>query len=606
MKKRVLSAIIILILLAGCTGNKGATDTTTLGTENTEAEYGAETMSVLSPNPVTLEPPLPAAYTAPKPPQQPQSVSVPAQNHQDQTQEQMQNHQDQTRDQTPAASSTTPGADWLEAYASALSSRSPDDLAERGYYTAKLLRMQDLDFDGIPELLFSSLGTVNSVIFGGFTCKNGEVRYIDFPESTIGLEPMGLTLYRSKITGERQWISHSYTRGGPGLYGQTHSFFSFDNLLQPKPECFCAFTEDITGDTIADISYALYDGRENWNVMQLSRIDDVFSGIMLNYQIIPAQAPIIHTDDLLKGDSRTEFDMEKLCEFLSTWDCSEPIPEAFVDPAILSALDRISLSFYYLDTKEAQPTLNNCQRGRLSILEDVRRQAIEFYRERELGFYDDYGFPRDLSYCKVYSLPGREDLLVVTGDQVYGWPMCYLFSYQNGVLSSISDSMFREEGIGAEEIRIFYEDSFPYALFEVASYSHQGNGGISVYGMTTDGFVFVASFVLMSRHYSPWHDLRDDPIFEGVPLDDYEMICCTYENWRHDIVYEDINADGYVDIVFRNFFQCLGETGYYDNPAVLMSQEVKKVYLYNEQTGSYEYSENLSIQSPLEHFWFGY
>jgi hypothetical protein len=263
----------------------------------------------------------------------------------------------------------------------------------------------------------------------------------------------------------------------------------------------------------------------------------------------------------------------------------------------------ISLEYYQDDTSVPLPPDGDL--SLLKTLEDIKEQCINAYKSDS----NDIGgsnILRSLSIVRIYNFSDRDEWFVITGDSVYGWPGCYLFTYRDGNLLPFVEPteekhLFSEPGPFAEEIRIINSQGFPNPILELFSYSHQGNGHFALYSIEKADLVYITSDSTTGSHFTSWEEMRQDPIFDTIPLEADEYFDCFYENGHLAPVYTDINEDDYVDVVLQGNFQCV--TSDYKT---LLSQPVKKIYLYDEKSSSYVYHDELSVHSPLADFWYHY
>ncbi len=498
---------------------------------------------------------------------------------------------------------------WMIAYADAvLDGAFPDDPIDWPPTEMSHFRLMDLDSDGVPELLSSTLGTVNSVIVYGYTFQDDQVKFVLFNEDAAGGLPETLALYRSKETGKLQWMAHGQFRDGPGFYIRQHMFFDFSDIEHPKSQTFCSYNELLVreGAALDDIEYELLNDDGTVTSATHDEIEKRFFGVMSGYQPVIMQEPFTFTGALMKDDSEDQFDLEKLYAFLEQWDEEKPVPEREIAPENIPDLDRIGLEFYPSYT-DASASLLDCSWA-LSDLHRIRSQVVEYYIENEYGFLDVLGLPKDLTSIKVYRLPDREDWLVISGDTVYDWPRRCLFSYRDGKLSPCPGegpggdySMVNACWPEAEELKIVYVERMVFPLIEIFLYSHQDNGDFGIYRLDGRAFAQPIGGDVMGLHITVWEEARGAAVFKNIPLDGPEYFGCRYEDGHLTPVYDDANGDGSVDILLQGAFQCIADTD--NGEKVIASQPVREVYLYDPETEEFEYSEKYSVRSPLADYW---
>ena len=97
----------------------------------------------------------------------------------------------------------------------------------------------------------------------------------------------------------------------------------------------------------------------------------------------------------------------------------------------------------------------------------LKEQIVNAYCNKEPLFFANNAQLVSVSFIKVYSLPIRDDYLIITVDKMAGWPCCMLFSYKDNFLSSINliSSGLEVDYERSEEIRLHYGKGFPFPIF---------------------------------------------------------------------------------------------------------------------------------------------
>jgi len=497
--------------------------------------------------------------------------------------------------------------DWIEIYVDTLLA---GDLRDKGFpdgLGAAIFYLQDLDFDGIPELLFAHMGTVNTVIHSGYTIRSGSIELIRFyNDNSDWPGPSSLQLYRNIETGMLQWIEHSYFRDGNGTYPEYHSLFDFSDLLYPKKEIFCAYIEQLFGEALADyIEY--YDISSSLKLTTIEQLEVQYAAVIDQYLPVWTQTPETFIDQLFVDKNDYTLSREKLYAFFDQWDMSVPTPETYIIQGKLAAINDISIEFFVNDFENP---LSKLERDSYYIsFADIRDKVIENYIESEQGFHDEFGIPVDLNYIKIYRLSSESyHYLIISGDQSYSWPWCQLFTYKDGVLGQFPGSeLFSERGIpmsASEEIRLFFNDAFPFPIIEVLFYTHQGNGYLHILRVDGEELTYITGTYIVSNHFTTWLDYRNDPVFKDIKLGEDTDFCITYENGHLTPVYKDMNGDGIIDIVLLGKIQCIIFNDKTRNDEIVASQEIRKVFVYDKQKETFVFNEALSIRSPLDDYWF--
>lgn len=266
-------------------------------------------------------------------------------------------------------------------------------------------------------------------------------------------------------------------------------------------------------------------------------------------------------------------------------------------------LAHLRIEYYINSSSKAEP--EDAEVYRLEVVKNIASLCYDNYMESD-PYLDENSVPDGFSQIKIYELSGRDDLIVITGDYFFQWPYCYLFLYQDEKLILFPDPEPFDEVPGiAEEIRLAYEEGFPYPMIEVFCYSHQGNGSFGVYELDGERMKLLAGEPVTGYHYAAWEEERKAPVFDHIGLKPGESFACRYEG---DVLkpycghltpyYEDEDGDGMIDIIMKGNFQCENSEG-----DILLSQEIKRVYLYDIAENNYFYNPNRSISSPLEETW---
>jgi hypothetical protein len=220
------------------------------------------------------------------------------------------------------AGCAAPVAAWKTAYYDALMTRLSEQLPPMIDY----LTLCDIDFDGVPEMFLSSLGTFNLVICLGYSFRNGEAEKIDFSED--GAIPAGLALYQNKQTGEKLWLAADTFRDGPGYYYYWMVSLDFSDIGSVRAETFFHYAEDFrdvpaTGERYdGDPVYRYYhDGVEE--ELPLEEIERLKTEKLAPYEELETRAYSKFVYELLKGDaydlSPEALDRELFLKFLDCW-----------------------------------------------------------------------------------------------------------------------------------------------------------------------------------------------------------------------------------------------------------------------------------------------
>lgn len=149
------------------------------------------------------------------------------------------------------------------------------------------------------------------------------------------------------------------------------------------------------------------------------------------------------------------------------------------------------------------------------------------------------------------------------------------------------------------QTRLVYDTGFPFPIVEVFNYSHKNNGSFSINRLDDEHLVNITGEYVTGYHHTSWDDKRKNSLLKDIGLETVEYFDCRYENGHLTPSYEDVNKDGYIDIILSGNFQC--EDIDYN---VLLSQEVKRVFLYNKKQDKYIFNMGISIRSPLEEYWY--
>ena len=242
-------------------------------------------------------------------------------------------------------------AEWAVAYAEALTTRYGQDMENTVCGGAFDLKLQDLDLDGVPELLFAYFGTENPFgaenyfLFLGYTYREGEIQLIRFPENGDGWLPQSLELYRDLRTGGLQWEARVNANhigasryGDQGAYYHDRAFIDFSDLTRPVSESFFTYEEVQPGGE-NEGTYTILGGSGNSETITSQTmqphiiLQKYYNDTMICYKQIVTRTPFIAVKDVLAEGSETSFDRDKLCAFFETWDGSAPVPEAQIEAA---------------------------------------------------------------------------------------------------------------------------------------------------------------------------------------------------------------------------------------------------------------------------------
>ena len=267
-------------------------------------------------------------------------------------------------------------------------------------------------------------------------------------------------------------------------------------------------------------------------------------------------------------------------------------------------LDSINIESYVIDPSRAG--FNTSDYDSVVDTEEIALSVVYDYIGNDPAYanfiVDENGIPPGLSNIKIYEISDRDDIIVISGDKANDWPSCELSIYKDGILDPFPDFTFTEGyNSSAEEIRLVYDEEFPFPIIEIFSYSHQGNGSFTLCRLNGKNLEFIAGGATMGFYESTWEDLRKDSIFEGIGLEAHEYFDCLYEGGSLRPYYEDINGDGYIDIILKGNFVCQ-DTDY----NILLSQEVKRVFLYDKSQDKYVFNASISVRSTLEEYCLPY
>lgn len=379
-------------------------------------------------------------------------------------------------DTTPADNPSPSAADpspevsrpaWMEAYVVALlagdTEITDDDFFRVG--DASYFTLTDLDLDGVPELLFSYLGTANHVTYAGYTYKDEKVELFRFYEDASGWCPDMLFLYLNTDTGALQWMNHGTFRSGAGHYYSSHGFFDFSDIIHPETAPFLIYHQSLEEEE----RYFLIDSDGIETETDFETIENAYLSTMETFLYIETQVLTAAAD------------YDNLYGFFEQWDASVLQPE--IDDAFY-ALSAVTVECYYSNTDKPASMLEIYWRQ--PEIAALRRQMIGYYTENAIETVDEYGIPEGLEYIKTYNLPDISAELVIAG----GASECRLFTYKEGTLAPYHDpDVFYEKGAVADEMRIVSTEETPYPMLGIYDYE---NSTVSVYRITEGKLEYVS------------------------------------------------------------------------------------------------------------------
>lgn len=196
------------------------------------------------------------------------------------------------------------GSAWMEAYAKAIT-----DVDSKPRH----IRLLDVDFDGVPEIFLSYLGTSNSCIYHGFSFKSGKLFDVLIPEEFL---PTTIELYQNKNTNELLWITNGMFRDGYGCYDYVWYKVDFSDFSDVKKNFFFGWNESQSTKSDAkegDVVYTLIDANENDIETSKQEIENTKSKVFSNYEIIETLDLFSFVNDFMNGDenSLTEENINK-------------------------------------------------------------------------------------------------------------------------------------------------------------------------------------------------------------------------------------------------------------------------------------------------------
>lgn len=141
------------------------------------------------------------------------------------------------------------------------------------------ITLADVNFDGIPELFYSQLGTSNTWIDHGYSYSRNGVMELVIPD---GFMPMELELYRDKKSNERFWLANGMYRDG-ATYSYVWYKTDFRELSDIRETLFFKWSETLNGEREScEVTYRLAGEDGSTDIVSKDEIDkrkeELFSG----------------------------------------------------------------------------------------------------------------------------------------------------------------------------------------------------------------------------------------------------------------------------------------------------------------------------------------
>ena|GEM_PF-6026724 len=204
---------------------------------------------------------------------------------------------------------------WATAYA--------DVFAEKSEGT--LVNLLDIDFDGVPELLFLQRGMSNDWICSGISYKDVEICDIVIAGESRPM-PVWLELWREKVKREPQWVASGMFKCGPSSYDHLWYEVDFDDFTKVETQCVFGFNEGADESGMVYSVYTDFAQRESVDA-PYEEIGLLQAEFMAQYEVIEVQKLSAHVSEFYnegidKGDdwlNAEYFDREALMAFFAQW-----------------------------------------------------------------------------------------------------------------------------------------------------------------------------------------------------------------------------------------------------------------------------------------------
>ncbi len=198
---------------------------------------------------------------------------------------------------------------WMDAYADVLINETEKP---------RHITVIDVNFDGIPELFLSQLGTSNSWIYKGYSYKDGNVLELKIPEEFM---PMDFELYKDKNSNKLIWLTNGMFRDGYGYYDNIWELIDFSDLSNIKKELFFGWNEQYDNE---NEKYFLLGNEDAKIEMSLEEIEKKKKEIFSNYELIEVSKQFSFVDEFIIGNddllTKENVDKKLLFDFFSKWE----------------------------------------------------------------------------------------------------------------------------------------------------------------------------------------------------------------------------------------------------------------------------------------------
>ena len=206
---------------------------------------------------------------------------------------------------------------WVEAYLDALSNSDS--------FPANSILLVDIDFDGVPEILFVAHGAATNMnIIGGLSYQNGEVVDIEFYEGWGGI-PTELSLLRNIQTGEKVWLAHGrYSSNAGREQYWVYDFVDFSDFSQVQYRQVLAygsvFVLDEEDTFTGPINFLHLNGEEI--EVPFEEIEARREEILRGFEVIDVKILSIHSSQVYyNGDTWQDrtLNRDKMISFFNEW-----------------------------------------------------------------------------------------------------------------------------------------------------------------------------------------------------------------------------------------------------------------------------------------------
>lgn len=209
---------------------------------------------------------------------------------------------------------------WMEAYTAVL--------LDAGDNLPRLIALMDITRDGVPELFFAELGTVNSYIYRGFSYANGQIQDINILQ---GWMMPDLELYREKETNTIIWIAGGTMRGGWGEYSHEWYTIDFSDLSAVEQTHLFGWTERFDNDE--DLTHYFFDANDetgNYESVEETSLSEILARqeqVFVAYELLETYDPymaitefIIDDDGLYPAFTKENYNKPLLMEYFANWE----------------------------------------------------------------------------------------------------------------------------------------------------------------------------------------------------------------------------------------------------------------------------------------------